>query len=178
MTEQKKDSVQNGDNAAKDKEAADLFIKSLQGFVDTGCVLRNINGISDSEMEMVYAMGYNFYRAARLDDAAKVFKFLCLFDHLTPKYWIGMGAVQQLQKDYKAAVVSYGYASMLDLKNPKPQLHSAECFLAMGDVTNAISALEALLAFCPDDTADGKKYRAKAEALKKVIDAKVASMGK
>ena len=119
--------------------------------------------------------GYNvFYdlevlRAGKFNEALKLFQFLVLFDHLNKKYWMGLGAVQQVLKDFQGAIVSYGYSSFLDLKNPKPQFHAAECFLAMGDRRNAASALFALEEFCPKDTDIGREYRAKAAKLREQI---------
>ncbi|MBR4476855.1 MAG: hypothetical protein IKO87_04895, partial [Kiritimatiellae bacterium] len=67
------------------------------------------------------------------------------------------------------AVVAYGYCSFLNLENPKPQLHAAECFLALGDKRNAASCLEALNAYCPTGTDIGREYRAKAAQLRPLI---------
>ena len=82
---------------------------------------------------------------------------------------MGLGAVQQVLKDFQNAVVSYGYSSYLNLENPKPQLHAAECFLAMGDKRSAASALFALNEYCPTDTAIGREYRAKAAKLRELV---------
>lgn len=131
--------------------------------------IRDLKGISTAEMEAIYSIGFNFYNTGRLDDAEKVFRFLVLFDHMTPKYWIGLGAVQQVKKEYAKAVSSYGYASFLDLKNPKPQYFAAECFLAMGDGENALSALAALKQYAPENTEEGALYREKAAELEKRI---------
>ncbi len=127
--------------------------------------LRDLKGITTDEMEAVYSLGFNFYNTGRYDDAEKVFKFLVMFDHMSPKYWMGLAAVQQVKKDYASATTSYAYASFLDIHDPKPQYHAAECFLAMGDVENATSALEALKAFAPKDTERGRTYLEKAAEL-------------
>ena len=68
-----------------------------------------------------------------------------------------------------ATVSSYGYCSFLNLENPKPQLHAAECFLALGDKINAASSLEALNEYCPKDTDIGREYRAKAAKLRELV---------
>ena len=133
--------------------------------------MKELKGISNEELEAVYSLAFGYYQTGKYDEAFKLFQFLVLFDHLNAKFWFGLGAVQQVMKDYKGALTSYGYCSFLDLKNPKPQLHSAECFIALGDKTNALSALEALNEFCPKDTDVGREYRAKAEAVRKIIEA-------
>ena len=75
-----------------------------------------------------------------------------------------------MKKQYQGAITAYAYASFLDIHDPKPQYHAAECYLALSDRPNALSALAALEQFAPSDTERGREYRAKAEALKKIID--------
>ena len=147
----------------------DMIAEAAQKFATGFATMRELKGITKAEMEAVYSVGFNMYRTGRYDDAEKIFRFLVLFDHLEPKYWMGVGAIQQVRKDYQGAIASYGYASFLDLKNPKPQLHAAECFLAMGDKVNAASALIALDKYCPADTQIGREYRAKAAELRKLV---------
>ena len=148
----------------------DTIAEAARKFANDFATMRELKGISKAEMEAVYSVGYNMYRTGRYDDAEKIFRFLVLFDHLEPKYWLGVGAIQQVRKDYQSAISSYGYASFLDLTNPKPQLHAAECFLAMGDKVNAASALTALYKYCPDASTDiGREYREKADALKAMV---------
>ena len=148
---------------------AEKIEEAAKAFADMGTI-RELKGITDAEMEAIYSMGYSFYTTGRYDDAEKVFRFLVLFDHLNQKYWIGLGAVQQVKKLYTDAVTSYGYASFLDLDNPKPQYFAAECFLAMGDKDNALSALAALDEYCPKESQLGREFRAKAEELKAQIE--------
>ena len=134
-----------------------------------GATIKELRGISNNELEAVYSLAFNYYRTGKFDEAEKLFNFLALFDHLNPKFWVGVGAVRQVKKDFSGAVQAYGYASFLDLSNPKPQLHAAECFLAMGDKRNAASSLEALDQYCPKDTDLGREYRAKAAELRKIV---------
>ncbi len=143
--------------------------EAAKAFAGMGTV-REMKGISNAEMEAIYSMGYSFYNTGRYDDAEKVFRFLVLFDHLNPRYWTGLGAVQQVKKLYGDAITSYGYASFLDLGNPKPQYYAAECFLAIGDKENALSSLAALEEFCAKDTAVGAEFREKAAALKALAE--------
>ena len=148
------------------KEMIEEAAKKIAGDMTT---VRELKGITDAEMEAVYSLGFNFYRTGNIENAEKVFKFLVLFDHFNPKYWIGMGAVLQVKKQFQGAITAYAYASFLDIKDPKPQYHAAECYLAHGDRVNAASALAALEQFAPADTDRGREYRAKAVELKKLV---------
>ena len=118
--------------------------EGVKTLIETGATLKQLKGVSNAELEAVYSLAFGYYRTGKYDEAAKLFQFLVLFDHLNAKFWFGLGAVQQAMKDYQGAVASYGYCSFLNLENPKPQLHAAECFLALGDKRNAASSLEAL----------------------------------
>ena len=143
--------------------------ETVKTLMKDGATLKQIKGVTNAELEAVYSLAYGYYRTGKYDEALKLFQFLVLFDHLNAKYWMGLGAVQQVLKDFQNAIVSYGYCSFLKLDNPKPQLHAAECFLAMGDKRNAASSLEALNEYCPKDTDVGREYRAKAAKLREMI---------
>ncbi|MBR0197315.1 MAG: SycD/LcrH family type III secretion system chaperone [Kiritimatiellae bacterium] len=143
--------------------------EAAKKFVKDGATLKEIKGVSNDELEAVYSLGFGYYQTGRFSDAQKLFEFLVLFDHLSAKYWFALGAVQQAQKDYQKAIASYGYSSFLDLENPKPQLHAAECYLALGDKENAASAIMALEQYAPQGTELGREYRAKAAELRKTI---------
>ena len=144
-------------------------LANVRSLIEKGATLKQLKGVSNGELEAVYSLAYGYYRTGRYEEAGKLFQFLVLFDHLNAKYWFGLGATQQALRDFQNAAVSYGYCSFLKLDNPKPQLHAAECFLALGDKRSAASALEALNEYCPKDTDMGREYRAKAEKLREVV---------
>ena len=143
--------------------------EGVKTLIEKGSTLKQMRGITNEELEAVYTLAFGYYRTGKFNEALKLFQFLVLFDHLNAKYWMGLGAVQQVLKDYQNAVLAYGYSSFLNLDNPKPQLHAAECFLAMGDKRSAASALFALNEYCPTDTDIGREYRAKAEKLRELV---------
>jgi len=134
-----------------------------------GATMKEVRGITNDELEAVYSLGFGYYNTGKFEDAQKLFEFLVLFDHLSTKYWFALGAVQQAQKEYQKAISSYSYSSFLDLENPKPQFHAAECYLALGDKANAASAIMALEQYCPKGTDVGREYLAKAAELRKTI---------
>ena len=152
-----------------DKITEKQIAEAAEKFIKDGATLKEVRGITNDELEAVYSLGFGYYRTGRFEDAQKLFEFLVLFDHLNAKYWFALGAVQQACRDFQKAVASYGYSSFLDLENPKPQYHAAECFLALGDKDNAASAILALETYCPANTDLGREYRAKAAELRKTI---------
>ena len=145
----------------------------INALMKDNATLKQIKGVSNAELEAVYSLAFGYYKTGKYEEAHKLFQFLVLFDHLNKKFWFGLGAVQQVMKDYQGAVASYGYCSFLDLTNPKPQLHAAECFLALGDKKNAASSICALEQYCPKDTELGREYRAKAAKMREAIGEEV-----
>ena len=141
----------------------------VKAIIKDNATLKQLKGVTNAELEAVYSLAFGYYQTGKFNEALKLFQFLVLFDHLNAKFWFGLGAVQQAMKDYQGAVSSYGYCSFLNLENPKPQLHAAECFLALGDKRSAASALEALNEYCPKDTDIGREYRAKAAKLRELV---------
>lgn len=163
--------MSNQDRDEQDKRhlhgVAEQVLKMLAGDMYT---LRQQRGVSNEEMDAVYALAHGYYRAGRLDEAEQAFLFLCLFEHLESKYWIGLGAVQQMKHDYAKALASYSYASVIDFRNPRALYYGTECHLALGHLDDAQETLSALLAVCPADTEEGQKWRARAEQLQAQVE--------
>lgn len=149
-----------------DEACADL----LRHLGDFG-TLRETKGVSDAELEAIYAVGVNFYKAGNYPDAEKIFRFLTLFEHTSSRFWTSLGSVQQVQKRYDEAVKSYQLAAFLDLHNPKPMYYAAECFLLLGDKESARQALASLAQYAPENE-NGRRFKAKGEALQKVLETK------
>lgn len=152
-----------------DKEV--FSAKDIAEFMEMGVTtIRDVKGISDDEMEAVYATAFNHYNIGRYEDAESIFRFLVLLDHLNVKYWIGLGATRQAQKKFKEALAAYGnVVGNLDIKNFKASYYAAECLLAMGDKENAAKALDTVKAFADVKTEEGREFAVKAAKLRKLV---------
>ena len=148
------------------KKMADEMLKQIRAMADEGLTIANTKGISREQLESVYAVGLSYYNTGRNEEAKKIFGFLVLFDHLNAKYWMGMGAVLQVLHEFERAVKCYAMASFLDISNPKPQYHAAECYLAMRDKANAESAVAMVETYADAKTERGREYLAKVAQLK------------
>ena len=127
-------------------------------------VFKDVQGISDSAMEAVYAVAYNDFQAGKYDAAHKLFVFLCMFDHMNKKYWMALGACRFAMKDYVGASGAYGVAGMVDDHDPVPPLRAADCHLAGGDVGAALEALEYGISLCGGKP-EYKRNKARAETI-------------
>ena len=109
-----------------------------------GC-LSDMYGLSEDDLEAVYAMARNLYNNRKYDDALTMFRFLCHLEHTSSKYWMGMGATQQMLKDYDAALKAYGMATLFNIDDPRPQLQAGFCLIQLGHPDEAAAALEGVL---------------------------------
>ncbi len=117
----------------------------IQEVLENGGTLGDLKGFTPEEMEAVYSLAYNLHQQGRFEEAEKLFQFLCFYEHLDKRFWMGLGACRQQLKRHREAIEAYSVLGMLDMENPYPPLHAADCYVALGDMEKAESALEAAL---------------------------------
>lgn len=122
----------------------------VHDFLSNQKTFKDIKGITDKEMEGIYATAYNFYTHGKFDRANDIFSALCQMDPYQSKYWLGLGATRQMEKKYEKAIEAYGLATLMDSKNPFPAFHSAHCFMKLSNNDSAIKALEAVTEIAKD----------------------------
>lgn len=144
-----------------DELSEDQIAKLLEDFIFKGLSIRDIQGLTDEQMEAIYATAFTLYNGGRYEDAEKIFQCLCLFEHLGHRYWMGLGATRQMLKKYKEAIDAYSMAAVLDVRDPHAALQAAECHLAMGNIEAATSGLECAIQYAGANQA----VKARAEAL-------------
>jgi len=129
--------------AQADEAAINEIVDML---LNKGITLGAMRGFTDEEFEAVYALGYNLYNQAKYEEALKAFAFLTFYNHLERRYYKALGACQQMLQRYDQAIQSYSIASVLDITDPEPTLRTAECLLAKGEIEDAKTALELVVA--------------------------------
>lgn len=122
----------------------------IHDFLANNKTFKDVRGITDKEMESIYAIAYNFYNHGKFDRANDLFTALCQMDTYQSKYWIGLGAARQMQKKYEKAIDAYGMATLFDTKNPFPAFYAAHCCMKLKDHDRAIQALEAVIQIAKD----------------------------
>ncbi|WP_295540817.1 SycD/LcrH family type III secretion system chaperone [uncultured Thiohalocapsa sp.] len=113
----------------------------LEAFSREGAVLGDFEGLSKHHYEALYGMAYNLYEAERYRDARELFCYLCSRNHLEQRFWLGLGACQQMLGLHDQATTAYAFANLLDVDDPRSALHAGECLLASGQHTEAADAL-------------------------------------
>lgn len=119
-----------------------------------------MTGFTPDDLEAVYSLGYASYQAGKFDDAEKIFRFVCLFDHLEKKYFFALGGALQAQRKFAEAIALYASVMLRDLDDMQPYLRLAECQLALGERGEAVDALEGALARPEPADEENRRYLA------------------
>ncbi|MEF9999336.1 MAG: SycD/LcrH family type III secretion system chaperone [Comamonas sp.] len=122
--------------------------RQVLDLLSQGAGLGTIFGYTADEYEALYALGHDHYSQQRYLDAAKCFSFLMAHQSLEPRYMNAFAACMQMLKRYKEAIQYYSTASVLDLEDPLPTFHTAECFIALEMREQASEALTLVVAQC------------------------------
>lgn len=129
----------------------DKIAELLWNAVNSGMTLKDIHDIPSDLMEGVYAHAYNFYNKGQLDEAATFFRFLCIYDFYNPDYYLGLGAVYQLKKEYQKAADIYAVAFSLAKNDYRPVLFSGQCQLLLKKANKARQCFELVVEQSKDE---------------------------
>ncbi|MCW8277091.1 type III secretion system translocator chaperone SicA [Pseudomonas sp. PCH199] len=116
-----------------------------------GAALKDVQGISDEQMNSLYAFAYQFYEQGRLDDAEKFFHFLCIYDFYNSHYWMGLAAVHQLKQNHQKAIDLYAIAFAQGKSDWRPMFYTGQCQLALGRIGKARLCFEYVLEQATED---------------------------
>ena len=119
-------------------------------FFGKGGTFKELKDMSDDSMEAIYSVAYNLYQGGKYEEAQKVFQFLCFYDHFNRKYFMGLGACQQMMKQYEQAIEIFSFATILDSDDPRPMLYIGDCNMALGEKDKAKAAYETALEWSVD----------------------------
>ncbi|MET2846426.1 SycD/LcrH family type III secretion system chaperone VcrH [Vibrio owensii] len=120
-------------------DPSQMQAEELLSFLEDGGTLKMLHDVSADTIEHIYAVGYNFFQSGKIEQAAKVFQLLSMLDHYQARFFIGLGAARQELGEYLQALDAFSYAALVDVNDPRPPFHSAECHLKLGQLTEAES---------------------------------------
>jgi type III secretion system low calcium response chaperone LcrH/SycD len=130
----------------KNSKSASIDLDNyFENFVEqkllTSGTLQESFGVEKSEMELLYFEAYQAYQKDLFQEALELFRWLTILNPFEKKYWLGLGASQQLKTSYEPALKAYAIAYLLDCYDPFPHFHAFECYLALKDYPEAEKAL-------------------------------------
>lgn len=123
---------------------APMYERVLE-LMDSGMMLGDIFQYTDEDYEAVYALGHNLYAQQRYLDAMKSFGFLVTHNQYERRFMSAFASSLQMLKMYEDAVQFHSMASVMDLSDPKPTFHTAECMIALRMYAEARQALDLVI---------------------------------
>ena len=121
-------------------------------FFSKGGTFKDLKNMSEDAMEAIYSVAYSLYQSGKYDESLKIFQFLCFYDHFNKKYFMGLGACQQMLKNYESALEIFTFATVLDSEDPRPMVYLGDCHLALGDKEKARHSYETAIEWAGDNS--------------------------
>jgi len=125
--------------------AAQYLEFMIHGFMNGLITLQELEGISDEEMETIYALGYNFFTYGKYDAAKDIFTGLTAYAPYTAHYWRALGAVNQQLKDYTEAIAAYDMAIANDEMDVVSYVYRGESQILSGNPEAGLEDLHRVL---------------------------------
>lgn len=124
-----------------EKQQLEKILEPISSLIEKDEPL-NSQDFSNEDLRTLYSLAYQFYQSKDYDQAKSIFHQLVISKPLKQKYWLGLGACFQLEKNYTEALKAWGMASILEGDDPMPYFHAAECNFALNDPKQGWNALK------------------------------------
>jgi type III secretion system low calcium response chaperone LcrH/SycD len=121
-------------------------------------------GLTEDQLESLYAIAYNYYNQGLYQKALDVFKLLISFDRYSYRFSFSAGSCLQMLEDYVTAIQIFFGCALLDSKAPEPYFYALECSLKLHNKDNAIFCAEKFL-----ERAGDKKEHAQSKIQVEII---------
>ncbi len=112
--------------------------------------------VSDATLAHFYQCGSRLHQQANYQEAADVFFIVTTLDYRRHNAWLALGLAEKMLARWEVALVAFSMAALTNMENPISFLHSAECYIALGEKADAEAALQTaadLLKHLPADQA-------------------------
>lgn len=96
----------------------------------------------------MHAIAFELYHHGHYEQAAVLYRLLSAKEPLNADFWMGLGASLQMNSKYEDALTPFAMAASIEIENPQPHLHAAECYFGMLDRKEGFEALGVADSFC------------------------------
>lgn len=111
-------------------------------------------GVTPEAIHRLHAFAFQLYNNGRYKEAHSIYAVLATMDANNYDFAFGFAACLHMLKQYRGAADAYMRASQLDVTNPTPFFHLADCYMELKDTDKAIIALS----FAEQISGDELKY--------------------
>jgi type III secretion system low calcium response chaperone LcrH/SycD len=146
---------------------SDSLINNLQS--DPSFLEEGLN-VSDETIDCFYRCGFRLYEHQQYQEAADAFYVISLLSSRRHNVWMALGLSEKELNHHEEALVAFSMAALTNMEDPLSFLHSAECYIALGEKEDAKECLE-VVANCVKRNPDheSKQIASYALSLKKTL---------
>lgn len=119
--------------------------KIVDNVLVSGMMPKDALGLSDQQLENMYAQGYRLYNMGKFIEAKRVFIMLTAANVLEPKYIFGMAACCHMMGDFWEAAELYTRCGMFSKEDPVPFYHAADCYMQLKERIPAAVSLKMVM---------------------------------
>jgi len=140
----------------------DTLARQVLDHIGRGGLLGDLIDLDARDYEVLYTLGHRCYTQGQYTDAARVFGFLVMHNHLERRFTMAYAAALQMTRDYGGAISLYTLAAVMDPTDPLPCFHTCECLIALGLKNDAREGLAMVVQQCSGDAHAALRGRAEA----------------
>ena len=140
----------------------EAIVERVTDTLFSGGTLGSLIGYDQRDYEAMYTLGHSHYAQGRYADAMKAFSFLVTYNPMERRYVNAFASCLQMEKRYDEAISFYSLTSVMDMTDPRPTFHTAECMIALGRKKEAKDALGIVIEQCKKPEQEALKSRAQA----------------
>jgi type III secretion system low calcium response chaperone LcrH/SycD len=144
---------------------------ALSKFLDEGGAIYELLGVTQEELDGIYAMAYQFLENNRFEEADNLFHLLVTYNYYNTDYAIGLGLARQGQGKLAEAADIYGASVAFNVNDPRLPFHAGECHFEMGNLDAAESGFT-MAALRAEGQSEHAQLKTRAEALLEAVKAK------
>lgn len=147
-----------------------LTVFETLSMMGQGYTLAELKGVKPEQMEALYAIALNNYKAENYEDALPLFQMLSIYAATESKYLMGLAACEQELGKYEMAAETFANAAIMSgLKDPQPMYFAALNLLKQQRKDDAITTLEVVDIMGRPDHPEDEVYKTKALNLLKLL---------
>lgn len=129
---------------------------------------QEIAGVSDSSLEKMYQAAKSLYEQKNFSHSADAFGFLTILNPNRHAFWLGLANSEFYNQNYEPALFAYAFSSQVNPNDPFTHLFSCRCYEAIGEIANAVNALELALIVIKDQPQHANMKQAVENELRKL----------
>ncbi|QDQ29164.1 CesD/SycD/LcrH family type III secretion system chaperone [Chitinimonas arctica] len=120
----------------------------LERFFTQGHTIKARAGLDTSDLDTLYAYGYQLFEAGEYKEALQYFSMLAQMDFWSFDYWLAVGICYQRLGQHEEAIFCFSRAGFASMQDPRSSYYAGISYQLLGNIEYARKAFDASLNWC------------------------------